>query len=136
MWSSARAAPFASKRRRSQVTQGGVVFASTKAMKVTAGGVVAAAAHSAELEQSWAQAVVARESVNLEQTAGGVIISKTAHARDSLIGLVLAREFRGDGVRVLMGPRAALAFGAGLGLALGLLGGLRRRKASSAAPST
>jgi hypothetical protein len=104
-----------------------VVWATTKALDVTAGGVVAAIADTAQLEQSWAQVVVARQSVSLEQAAGGLVVSKTAHARDSVIGVVLAREFHGQGVRVLMGPRAAFAFGAGLGLALALLATLRRR---------
>jgi hypothetical protein len=72
--------------------------------------------------------VVARESVEMDQAAGGLVVSRAARARDSAIGLLLAREFQGEGVRVLMGTRAAFAFGAGLGLALGLLAVLRRRR--------
>lgn len=109
-----------------EVTQGGVVLASTKELEVTAGGIVAAIADTATLEQSWAQVVIGRESVTLDQAAGGLVASKTVHARDSAIGLVLAREFQGEGVRVLMGPRAVLAFGAGLGLALALVAVARR----------
>jgi hypothetical protein len=110
-----------------QVSQGGVALASTKALGVTAGGIGAAIADRAELTQTWAQVVVARNSVNLDQAATGLVVSKTASARDSVIGLLLAREFQGEGVRVLMGPGAAFAFGAGLGVALALLGILRRR---------
>jgi len=55
-------------------------------------------------------------------------VAKAAYVRDSAIGLLLTREFRGDGVRVLMGTRAAFAIGAGLGLALGLFTSLRRRR--------
>jgi hypothetical protein len=111
-----------------EITQGGVVFATARELEVTAGGVVAAIADTAELDQSWAQMVIARESVDMDQAASVLVVSKSTHARDSLIGLVLAREFRGDSVRVLMGPRAALAFGAGLGLALGLLALFRGRR--------
>ena len=86
-----------------------------------------AIADNATLQQSWAQTVVAQESVTLDQAAAGLVASRTIRARDSAIGLVLAREFYGDGVRVLMAPRAALAFGAGLGFALALVAGLRRQ---------
>ena len=64
--------------------------------------------------------------MTLDQAAAGLVASRTIRARDSAIGLVLAREFHGDGVRVLMAPRAALAFGAGLGLALALVAGIHR----------
>jgi hypothetical protein len=111
-----------------QVTQGGVVFASTSDLEVTAGGVVATIADTAVLEQSWAQVVVAGKSVDMDQAAGGLVVSQAAHVRDSAIGVLLAREFHGEGVRVLMGTRAALAFGAGLGLALGLAAFLGRRR--------
>jgi hypothetical protein len=68
--------------------------------------------------------VVARESVTLDQAAAGFVASKAVRARDSAIGLVLARELHGEGVRILMGPRAA--FGAGLGLALALFAAAHR----------
>ena len=109
------------------VTQGGVALASTQTLEVTAGGVGGAITDSAALQQSWVQAVVAQESVTLDQAAAGLVASRTVRARDSAIGLVLAREFHGDGVRVLMAPRAALAFGAGLGLVLALVAGIRRQ---------
>ena len=111
-----------------QVTQGGVVFASTGGLEVTTGGVGAAIADTAALDQSWAQAVVAGKSVDMDQAAGGLVVSDVAHVRDSAIGLLLTREFHGEGVRVLMDTRAALAFAAGLGLALGLAALLGRRR--------
>jgi hypothetical protein len=110
------------------VTQGGVVLAATNNLEVTAGGVGGAIADTARLQQSWAQMVGARESVDMDQAAAGLVVSRVAHARDSAIGLLVAREFRGEGVRVLLGTRAAFAFGAGLGLALGVLAALRRRR--------
>jgi hypothetical protein len=47
--------------------------------------------------------------------------------RDSAVGFLVAREFKGEGARVLFGPQAAFAFGAGVGLVLALLRLLRRR---------
>jgi hypothetical protein len=112
--------------REVEVMQGGVVFASTQALDVVSGGVMAAIAERVELRQSGAQLLLARESVNLDQAAGGLVVSKTASARDSVIGVVLARQLHGEGIRVLMGSRAAFAFGAGLGVAFACLRILRR----------
>src|SRR5262245_38613858 len=116
------------KAGKVEVTQGGVLLAKTKALSVTAGGVGAAIAQTAGLQQSWAQVVVTRDSVSLAQAAGGLAVSKTAHVRDSAVGLVLARQFHGEGIRILMGPRSALAFGAGISLGLVALAALRRRR--------
>ena len=127
MSSSARVASAASRRRRSRSRKAAWPWPRRKALEVTAGGVGGAIADNATLQQSWAQTVVAQESVTLDQAAAGLVASRTIRARDSAIGLVLARGFHGDGVRVLMAPRAALAFGAGLGFALALVAGLRRQ---------
>jgi hypothetical protein len=50
----------------------------------------------------------------------GVVIGRTVAVRDSVIGLALSPRLDAHNVRVLMGPRAALAFGAGVGLVLAL----------------
>jgi hypothetical protein len=71
--------------------------------------------------------VITRESASLDQAAGGVVVAKTVEARDSAVGLVLAREFHGEGVRILMGPRAAFALGAGVGFGLAVVTAWRRR---------
>jgi hypothetical protein len=63
----------------------------------------------------------------MEQSAAAVVVAGTVTARDSAIGFLVAREMKGEGVRVLFGPAAALAFGAGFGLAVAALGWLRRR---------
>ncbi len=65
-----------------------------------------------------AQVVVARGYVEMDQAAAGVVAAGSARVRDSAIGLLVTPHFEGEGVRVLMGPRAAFAFGAGLGLVL------------------
>ena len=48
----------------------------------------------------------------------GVAVGRTIAARDSVIGLAITPRLEGRNVRVLMGPRAALAFGAGVGAVL------------------
>jgi hypothetical protein len=65
--------------------------------------------------------------VALDQAIGGVVAARRAHARDSLIGLLVARDVTGEGVRVLFGTRAALVLGLGIGLGWGLLALLRGR---------
>ena len=111
-----------------EVTQGGVAFATTSELEVTAGGVMAAIAHKATLEQSMAHVGAARDSVEMDQAASGLVVAKHVRARDSAIGLLVAREFTGEGVRVLLGTPAAFAFGAGFGLAVGLLTLLAQRR--------
>ncbi len=51
----------------------------------------------------------------------------SARAQDSAVGLLVTLKLEGDRNRVLFGPAAAFAFGAGVGLALWLLGRLRGR---------
>jgi len=110
-----------------EVTQGGVAVATTGTLRMTAGGAGAVLADRATLEQSVVQVVAARERVDLDQAAGGLVAGGSVHVRDSAIGVVLTPRFDGQNVRVLMGPPAAFAFGAGAALVLGLLGLWRRR---------
>jgi hypothetical protein len=109
-----------------EITQGGVGVVTTGTLRMTAGGTWAALAERATLEQSVAQVVAARERIDMDQAASGVVVGGAVHVRDSAIGLVLTPRFEGHGVRVLMGPQAAFAFGAGAALMLGLLGLWRR----------
>jgi hypothetical protein len=109
-----------------RITQGGVVFATTHKLRVTSGGLGGVVADEAELDQSAVQIVAARDEVEMDQTAAGVVIAKEAEVRDSAIGLLVTGRFEGHGNRVLMGPPAAFAFGAGVGLVLWLLGRWRR----------
>jgi hypothetical protein len=103
------------------VIQGGVALARADKLEVTAGGVGAVLANDVGLAQTAAQIVAARESVELDQSAAGLVVGGEMRARDSAIGLLITPRFEGHGNRVLFGPSAALAFGAGLGLAM-LLG--------------
>ena len=111
-----------------EITQGGVAVATTGTLRVTAGGVGAVLADRATLEQSVVRVVAARERVDMDQAAGGVVAAGSVHVRDSVVGLVLTPRFEGHNVRVLMGPRAALAFGAGLAVVLGFMGLWRRAR--------
>jgi len=103
-----------------EITQGGVVFARADEVEVTAGGVGIALAGAIEIEQSAAQFVAARESVKMDQSAAAVVFTGQARVRDSVIGVIFGSHVEGDNNRVLFGPTAALAFGAGFGVALTL----------------
>jgi hypothetical protein len=109
------------------LTQGGVAVATTGTLSVTAGAAWGVLADRAVLEQSMARVVAAREQVDMDQAAAGVVAGGRVHVRDSVVGLLLTPRLEGDGVRVLLGPRAAFALGAGLAFGLGLLGLWRRR---------
>ena len=73
----------------------------------------------------------ARKTASLEQSAAGVVVGQSVSVRDSVIGLVVTPHLEGSNVRVLMDVRAALAFGAGVGVVLALMGlwGRRTRRA-------
>src|SRR5262245_15829705 len=105
-----------------EITHGGVAVATTGTLRMTAGGSWALLADHATLEQSMAQVVAARERVDMDQAAAGVVAGGSVHVRDSAIGLLLTPHFEGQGVRVLIGPRGAFAFGAGLAVVLAALG--------------
>jgi hypothetical protein len=110
-----------------EVTQGGVALATTETLRLTAGGAWGVLAGRARLDQSAVQVVAAREQVDMDQAAAGVVAGGTVHVRDSAIGVLLTGRFEGQGVRVLMGPQAAFALGAGAALVLSLFGLWRRR---------
>jgi hypothetical protein len=110
-----------------EITQGGVGVATTGTLRITAGGTWGVLAERATLEQSMAQVVAARERVEMDQAASGIVAGGSVHVRDSAIGLLLTPRFEGQGVRVLMGPQAAFAFGAGVAVVLSLIGLWRRR---------
>lgn len=110
-----------------EITQGGVAVATTGTLEVTGGAAWGVLADRATLQQSVAQVVAARERVDLDQAAAGVVAGAAVHVRDSLIGLLVSPRVEGQGVRVLVGPRSAFALGAGVALGLGLVGLWRKR---------
>ena len=84
-------------------------------------------AEKATVDQGVAQAVLGRELVSMDQAAAGVVMGRQVEARNSVIGIVVANEVKGDNIRALVNLRSPFAFGAGLGLVLGLIRLLRGR---------
>src|SRR5262245_4930479 len=115
------------KAERVDIVQGGIALASADRIRMTTGTVGAAFADRVRLEQTATTLAAARERLKLDQSAAGVVVGGSVSARDTVIGLALTPRLEATGVRVLMGPRAAMAFGAGLGLVLALARLLRRR---------
>ena len=106
-----------------EIVQGGVGLATVGNLRVTAGATGLVLADTAVLEQSMAKVIATRERVEMDQAAGGIVAGGSVHVRDSVIGLVLTPRFEGqEGVRVLMGPQAAFAFGVGIATVLYLVG--------------
>jgi hypothetical protein len=102
------------------VTQGGIGVARADRLTVRQGGVGAAMAGSFELTQGGVRSVLARDA-RLEQSfAQSIMANQVTMGRGSGALVVIARRVQGD-VRVLLDWRGALAFGAALGLILGLL---------------
>lgn len=102
-------------------------LARARRLRVTGGVVGGVLADEARVMQTAAQGIAARERVEMDQAAAGVVVSRHVNATQSLVGVLVAGRVEGDEVRVLFGPAAALAFGAGVGAVLGLLGWLRAR---------
>jgi len=109
-----------------EVTQGGVAVATAGTLRLTAGGAWGVLADRATLDQSVARVVAARDRVDMDQAAAGIVAGGSVHIRDSAVGLLLTPHFEGQGVRVLLSPQAAFAFGAGAALVLSLFGLWRR----------
>ena len=106
-----------------EIVQGGIGLATVGTLHVTAGATGPVLADKVVLEQSMAQMIAARERVEMDQAAGGIVVGGSVHVRHSVIGLLLTPRFEGrEGVRVLMGPQAAFAFGAGVASVLYLVG--------------
>lgn len=103
-----------------RITQGGIALASAEKIRVTAGTVGVFLADRARLEQTATSLAAAREGIALDQSAAAVALGRTVTVRDSIIGLAVSPWLEATNVRVLMGPRAALAFGAGVGIVLAL----------------
>ena len=114
------------------IVQGGVGLATVGNLRVTAGVTGPVVADTVVLEQSMAKVIAARERVEMDQAAAGIVAGGSVHVRNSVIGVLLTPRFEGrENVRVLMGPRAALAFGAGVAAVLYLVGLWHRSGKSS-----
>ncbi len=115
-----------------EIVQGGVGLATVGNLHVTAGATGPVLADKVVLQQSMAKVIAARERVEMDQAAGGIVVGGSVHVRDSVIGMLVTPRFEGqEGVRVLMGPKAAFAFGAGVAAVLYLVGLWHRSGKSS-----
>jgi hypothetical protein len=54
----------------------------------------------------------------MEQAAGGLVVAGSVQATQSAIGFLMTPRFEGSGNRILFGPAAAFAFGAGFAAVL------------------
>src|SRR5262249_7648980 len=72
-----------------EVTQGGVALATTETLRLTAAGAWGVLADRASLDQSAVQVVAAREQVDMDQAAAGVVVGGAVHVRDSAVGVLL-----------------------------------------------
>jgi hypothetical protein len=96
------------------LAQGGAVaFVSGGPMTVTQGG---------------GQALVAGGPMTVTQGGGGILVTTQASVEQSVVGVLLCgRATLGDGARVLLDTRQAIAMGLALGLVFALAGRLLRR---------
>ena len=103
-----------------RVTQGGVGAARADHLTIDMGGIGAAIAGRLELTRSAARSILAREAHLEGSFAQTVVANHVSMERGSNAIIVLARRVDGD-VRALLDWRGALAFGAALGVVIGLV---------------
>jgi hypothetical protein len=101
------------------ITQGGAVaFVSGGPMTVTQGG---------------GQTLIAGGAMTVTQGGGGILVATQASVEQSVVGVLLCGQASlGEGTRVLLSTRQAIAMGVALGLVFALAGRLLRRGAAHA----
>jgi hypothetical protein len=102
------------------VTQGGIGAARADHLTIDMGGIGAAIVGRLELTRSAARSILAREAHLQGSFAQTVVANNVSLERGSNVIIVLARRVDGD-VRALLDWRGALAFGAALGVVIGLV---------------
>jgi len=114
------------KAETAEIVQSGVVLAQADKLSLDGGAqAVGVFAGSATIDGSFAQAVVSRGPVQVEQSATVAMLAPRITVKDSAVGLLFARHVEGD-VSALFGPRAAVVFGAAFGAAFGVAFALAR----------
>jgi hypothetical protein len=106
--------------------QGALGAARADNVVVEQGALGAALADRVEVSRGYARSILARQ-VQLDSAAARVIVAADVTAERTAVMFLIARRVAGD-VRVLLDWRGAVAFGAAVGLVMGLL--RRRGKAS------
>jgi cytoskeletal protein CcmA (bactofilin family) len=117
---------------RVKMTQGAAVLVRGADVSLGAGSSSAAIiADTVKLDQAGAQFILARDNVEMDQGAAGILVGQRITAKDSTAVLMFANTVEGN-VSVAMDRQTATVFGAALGAALGLVLGvfgiMRRRK--------
>ncbi len=99
-------------------------------MQLSDGGAFSiAVGHDLDLTDSGAMMLRAGGDVQMKDSGIVVACSNNITASDSLIGVLLTRQTDlGEGNKVLVGTKQALAFGAAFGAVFALLGWLLRKK--------
>jgi hypothetical protein len=121
------------------------VSANQDAQLSQGGAIAVAAGRDMHIEQGGGQVIAVGHDLKLENGAGGYLrvggeaildnsmvvasVSQQVDARDSMLGIVLARQVNlGEGSRVLLNTPQAAAMGAMLGAVFGLVSWLLRKK--------
>jgi hypothetical protein len=114
------------------MAQGGALLVRTGEAHLSAGTTSAAIlGDTVRMEMAGAQFMLARDSVEMDQSAVGILVGQHITAKDSGALVMIADTVEGN-VSVVMDRQTAITFGAALGAALGLMlalfGIVRRRK--------
>ncbi len=107
------------RAKKVSVSWGGIGQARAEEIALNTGGIVAATAGSIEITKGavvWARA----DELGVNRCQIRYVRAGRAELQDTTVGLLLAREVRGD-VRVLLDQKGALLAGLAAGLVLGLL---------------
>lgn len=106
------------------VTQGAIGAARAESVTVEQGAVGAALGQHVEVSRGYARSILARQ-VQMDRAAARVVIAADVRTNQTAVMFLVARKVSGD-VRVLFDWRGALAFGAALGIVVGLIRRARR----------
>jgi hypothetical protein len=107
------------------VAMGAVGAARADSVSVDKGAVGAVMSDRVDVSRGYARSILARQ-VQLDRAAARIIVAADVRAERTAVMFLVARRVSGD-VRVLFDWRGALAFGAVVGVVLGVL---RRRRPS------
>lgn len=106
------------------VSRGGIALARGERVSIEMGGAAFVLAREARVSQGGVRTVLAGEVHVTQGGIGSVVANHVTVHQPSAVGIILARHVHGE-VRALLDWRGAIAFGAVVGL---LMGVLRRRR--------
>ena len=103
------------------IRQGGARSVRAREVMVRQGGAGRVEADTVSVTQGGIGVAACRGELVLQQGSAAVVAAQSAQISDSAVGVLLARQVNAQNVRVLLGTREALAFGAAAGVVLWLL---------------